>query len=205
VHAANFSSRIFVGLPIIFYGFSSHVNIFSIYRYASTTPVPYTTAKPRVQFRSSVDSCLTNVRELKAPSLAKATQVIAGNIIVAFVVYGTLGLFGYLAFLEKTDGNILENYSPENVPIQLGTMPLYGTHAPPHAHGAHTSHTHATTHHSAHEQGNASCDLRVVRGVYLSFRRLGHDRVRGVLHSLEHSPMSHHDRLDGNFLFQRAC
>jgi amino acid permease len=35
VSAANFSSRIFVGLPIIFYGFSSHVNIFSIYRYAT--------------------------------------------------------------------------------------------------------------------------------------------------------------------------
>lgn len=59
--------------------------------------------------------------ELKTPTLAKANQVIAGNIIIAFIVYGTLGLFGYLAFLDKTDGNILENYSPNNVPIQLGT------------------------------------------------------------------------------------
>jgi len=59
--------------------------------------------------------------ELKTPTLAKATQVIAGNIIIAFLVYGTLGLFGYLAFLEKTDGNILENYAPENIAIQLGT------------------------------------------------------------------------------------
>lgn len=94
VSAANFSSRIFVGLPIIFYGFSSHVNIFSIYR------------------------------ELKTPTLAKATQVIAGNIIIAFLVYGTLGLFGYLAFLEKTDGNILENYAPENIAIQLGALAM---------------------------------------------------------------------------------
>lgn len=70
--------------------------------------------------------------ELKTPTLAKATQVIAGNIIIAFLVYGTLGLFGYLAFLEKTDGNILENYAPENIAIQLGTR----THAHAYMHAA---------------------------------------------------------------------
>jgi len=92
--AAHLNSRLFVGLPIIFYGFSSHVNIFSIYR------------------------------ELRVPSISSAVKVIGGNIVIAFITYGSLGLFGYLAFLDKTEGNILQNYSADNIPIQIGALTI---------------------------------------------------------------------------------
>jgi len=59
-------------------------------------------------------------RELRVPSISSAVKVIGGNIVIAFITYGSLGLFGYLAFLDKTEGNILQNYSADNIPIQIG-------------------------------------------------------------------------------------
>jgi amino acid permease len=51
-------------------------------------------------------------------------MVIMGNVSIAFLVYALLGIFGYLAFLDQTEGNILENYSYNNTSIQLGTAHL---------------------------------------------------------------------------------
>ncbi len=61
-------------------------------------------------------------RELKNPSVRRINIVIASNVAIVFVVYLLIGLFGYLAFLDKTEGNILENYAYDDVPIQIGAL-----------------------------------------------------------------------------------
>jgi sodium-coupled neutral amino acid transporter 7/8 len=94
VALGNFDTRLFVAVPIIFYGFSSHVNIFSIYR------------------------------EMKRQTIWNADVVIAGNIGIAFVVYGLVGLFGYLGFLSGTAANILSNYSYDDIPIQIASLAI---------------------------------------------------------------------------------
>lgn len=84
----------FLAAPVVFYAFSSHVNIFSIYR------------------------------ELTRPSLMRLDLVIFGNVILALLVYGGIGAVGYLTFGDKTEENVIKNYDPHDVPIQVGSFLL---------------------------------------------------------------------------------
>lgn len=90
----DWGSGFFIAAPIIFYAYSSHINIFSIYT------------------------------ELSRPSRPRINAVILGDVTLAFLVYGAIGLFGYLHFFSGTDANILNNYSSNDIPVQLGAIAL---------------------------------------------------------------------------------
>lgn len=77
---AKIDLSIFVSAPVIFYAFSSHVNIFSI------------------------------VKELKNPTPQRIDTVILGNVVLAMLVYGVIGIAGYLTFLDDTADNVISNY-----------------------------------------------------------------------------------------------
>ncbi|KAL6074452.1 amino acid transmembrane transporter [Balamuthia mandrillaris] len=94
VEYANANQRLFVGLPIIFYAFSSHINIFSI------------------------------SQELHEPTQRRLDLVALGTALLALIVYTIIGVFGYLSFLGDTEDNILKNYDVDNKPIQIGAMAL---------------------------------------------------------------------------------
>lgn len=88
------ATSFFVAAPIVFYAFSSHVNIFSI------------------------------AKELKDPTPQRVDTVIVGNVVLATLVYGIIGLCGYLTFLEHTADNVISNYDTYDIPIQLGSFLL---------------------------------------------------------------------------------
>lgn len=73
--------NLFVAAPVVFYAFSSHVNIFSI------------------------------TKELQNPTPQRVDLVIMGNVMLATLVYGTIGICGYLTFLENTADNVINNYN----------------------------------------------------------------------------------------------
>ena len=87
-------SNLFLSAPIILYGFSNHVNIFAIRR------------------------------ELRNPTLARTDQVIGGTNAIVFVLFLLVGMFGYLQFREKTDGNILNNYPISDIAMQTGALAI---------------------------------------------------------------------------------
>lgn len=80
VDLAKMDANIFVAAPVVFYAFSSHVNIFSI------------------------------AKELKNPTPQRVDTVIMGNVVLATLVYGTIGVCGYLTFLDATADNVINNY-----------------------------------------------------------------------------------------------
>jgi len=80
VEMAQINLNFFVAAPIVFYAFSSHVNIFSI------------------------------SNELRNPTPQRIDTVILGNVLLAMLVYGMIGLCGYLTFLDETDDNVINNY-----------------------------------------------------------------------------------------------
>lgn len=53
--------------------------------------------------------------ELRDRSIQRMNRAVAGAIAIAFVLYETIGLFGYLQFADDTRDNILLNFSPDYV------------------------------------------------------------------------------------------
>jgi len=94
VEMAQINLNFFVAAPIVFYAFSSHVNIFSI------------------------------SNELRNPTPQRIDTVILGNVLLAMLVYGMIGLCGYLTFLDETDDNVINNYDTYDIPIQVGSFLL---------------------------------------------------------------------------------
>jgi amino acid permease len=80
IEVAKFDVNFFVAAPIVFYAFSSHVNIFSI------------------------------TKELRNPTPQRVDTVIVGNVALATLVYGVIGICGYLTFLDDTKDNVINNY-----------------------------------------------------------------------------------------------
>lgn len=77
---AKLDTKIFITAPVVFYVFSSHVNIFSI------------------------------IKELKNPTPKRIDTIIMGNVVLAMLVYGSIGVFGYLTFLDATEDDVIKNY-----------------------------------------------------------------------------------------------
>jgi amino acid permease len=80
IEVAKFDVNFFVAAPVVFYAFSSHLNIFSI------------------------------TMELHNPTPQRVDTVIVGNVVLATLVYGVIGVCGYLTFLDDTKDNVINNY-----------------------------------------------------------------------------------------------
>jgi amino acid permease len=91
----NVSTDIFFALPIIAFAFSSHVQVYQIYRETGQKNIP----RMMSVVHMSVGTCL--------------------------VLYLAVGVFGYLTFYSVTDGNVLNNYTDEdNAFVALGKVGL---------------------------------------------------------------------------------
>lgn len=90
----NFSSEIFLGIPIIMFAFASHVNIFSIYE------------------------------ELERPSPRRINMVVAITVVLALVFYLGIGVAGYLGYPVATQGNILKHFTIDDLFLQLASIAL---------------------------------------------------------------------------------
>ncbi|KAJ9449816.1 Vacuolar amino acid transporter 6 [Diplonema papillatum] len=81
----RFDGQTLLALPLIMLAYTCQVNVFSIYG------------------------------ELKNATPQRMMKISwLGMFGLCFMVYATMGVFGYLEFLGDTDGNILNNYEPKN-------------------------------------------------------------------------------------------
>lgn len=87
---AIFSFDFFRTIPIISFAFTCQMNFFSIFA------------------------------ELNNPTNARMRLVCAISLSICSVLYLLIGMFGYLTFYDDVNGNILLNYDPDDVVINLG-------------------------------------------------------------------------------------
>jgi len=89
----NFTLDIFKSIPIISFAFTFHPSIFPIFG------------------------------EMVNATMKRMSGVISLSIVFCMVAYLLVGIFGYLTFLDKTDGNIFTNYNDDFL-IEAGKILL---------------------------------------------------------------------------------
>ena len=60
--------------------------------------------------------------EFKNPTRPRVRKWIWGSLTIAWAVYALVGSFGYYAFYGETQGNILLNHDPDDIPILVGRL-----------------------------------------------------------------------------------
>jgi amino acid permease len=84
LHLANFSQDVFFALPIVAFAFSSHIQVYKIYREMGVSDVPG----------------MMNVVHLSVGACS--------------LLYLGVGIFGYLCFYQVTSPNLLNNFTDES-------------------------------------------------------------------------------------------
>lgn len=90
---ANFAPDIFRSLPIMSFAFTFHPNIFPIFS------------------------------EMRNPTMSRMRAVVHAAVLVSGLAYLIVGVFGYLTFLEETEGNIFNNYD-DDILVEIGKILL---------------------------------------------------------------------------------
>lgn len=65
-------------------------------------------------------NCSIFIKELKNHSMKRMSIVITTTQTLCVVLYCTFGIFGYMTFFSKVDGNVLNNYSIEDLVVDAG-------------------------------------------------------------------------------------
>eukprot|EP00471_Norrisiella_sphaerica_P000083 CAMPEP_0184480628 /NCGR_PEP_ID=MMETSP0113_2-20130426/2119_1 /TAXON_ID=91329 /ORGANISM="Norrisiella sphaerica, Strain BC52" /LENGTH=497 /DNA_ID=CAMNT_0026859219 /DNA_START=208 /DNA_END=1701 /DNA_ORIENTATION=+ len=86
---ARFESGFCSSATIVFFAFNCHTNIFAVYS------------------------------SMQYPLLGRMKKVTLRSILIQFILYTMAGAFGYILFKDKTEGNILDNFPPEDTLASL--------------------------------------------------------------------------------------
>jgi amino acid permease len=87
----NLAPEIFKSLPIMSFAFTFHSNVFPVFN------------------------------ELKDGSEGKMGRAVLAAVIVSAIAYYFVAIFGYLTFLDKTEGNIFTNYN-DDILVEIGKV-----------------------------------------------------------------------------------
>jgi len=114
---ANFAPDIFRSLPIMSFAFTFHPNIFPIFS-EMRCALSYFLSFFRSPVSFGPDLAVTMVRR-RNPTMSRMRAVVHAAVLVSGLAYLIVGVFGYLTFLEETEGNIFNNYDDD---IFVGTL-----------------------------------------------------------------------------------